>query len=668
MIVAAMPLVRLSLLGGFVATDGAGQPLTLPTRKTEALLAYLALSRGRALRREVLARLLWAGSGIEQAQGSLRQALTALRRGLGPGAEGALEIDARHGTVALDPAAAEADALEFEALAAAGASPASLRRAIAVYRGDLLEGFDLKVASFAAWRAREAVRLRGLAVAALLSLLKRAEAGDAEPEDGAEVAAAARRLLELDPLQQAAHRALMRHYAELGQPALALDQYGQCLTLLAQGLGVAPSADTERLREALLPRSGAAAPAPIEPAPGPALPDRPSVAVLPFANLGAAGQDYFAEGLAEELITALAHIPWLFVVARGSSFALQGPEPVDLRRVARELGVRYVLRGSVRRAGDRVRIAGQLADAATAATLWADRFDGTLADVFGLQDRVAEAVAGAVAPRLEAAEVERARRKPPGSLDAWDLTLRALPLIHGMTRQGQEEALGLLGRATALDPAYALPLGLAAWCRTLRVPQRWGDPAEETREGLGLARRAIAAGPDDAEALAMGGYALSFLGRAPAAGLAAIDRALALNPNSARGFTFSGWVRVYAGEHEAATDHFARALRLSPLDPMAYRTRAGLAFAHLYAGRLEDAAAVARRALEEQPNFSPAHRALAAALAHLGRREEAGEVVRRALAVVPGLTTSYALAEARFTRPADRAVLEAGLRLAGLPE
>jgi len=403
-------------------------------------------------------------------------------------------------------------------------------------------------------------------------------------------------------------------------------------------------------------------------APALPLPDKPSIAVLPFENMsGNPEQEYFVDGLVEDITTSLSCIPSLFVIARNSAFTYKG-RAVDVSQVGRELGVRYVLEGSVRQAGGRLRITVQLVSAETRRHLWAKRFDGAAADVFDLQDRVTEEVVGAVTPRFEAAEVDRARRKRPGSLDAWDLVLRALPLVYSMTREGQEEALGLLARSIALDPDYALPLGLAAWCRTLRVPQRWGDPAEEAREGLALARRALVTGPDDAEALVMAGYALGFLGRDPAAGLAPIDRAHGLNPNSARGFTFSGWLRSYKGEHEVATAHFTRALRLSPLDLQAFRTRAGLAFAHLFAGRLEAAVDAAQRALEEQPNFSPAHRALATALAHLGRTEEAREVVRRALAVVPGLTTTYAVAETRFSRLEDRALLEMGLRRAGLPE
>ncbi len=407
----------------------------------------------------------------------------------------------------------------------------------------------------------------------------------------------------------------------------------------------------------------------VEP-PGPPrlpLPDRPSLAVLPFQNMGGGPeQDYFADGMVEEITTALSRIPWLFVVARNSAFTYKG-RAVDVREVGRQLGVRYVLEGSVRRAGGRVRITGQLVEAEAGRHVWADRFDGALDDVFDLQDRVAEAVVGAVAPRLETAEVARAGRKRPENLDAWDLVLRALPGIHGMTRAGIEQAVGLLARAVVLDPGYAAALGLAAWCHTLRVAQLWAASPDDTGEGLDLARRAIAAGAGDSDALATGGYALGFLGRDPAAGLPAIDRGLALAPSSARGFTFSGWMRAFAGEHEAALEHFARALRLSPLDPMAYRTRAGEAFAHLFAGRPQRAVEVGWLALRQQPNFTPTHRTLIAALGHLGRREEAGVVVRQALAATPGLTVSSAVAAARFVQPRDREVFATGLRLGGLP-
>lgn len=397
-------------------------------------------------------------------------------------------------------------------------------------------------------------------------------------------------------------------------------------------------------------------------------PDKPSLVVLPFQNMSSdPEQEYFADGVVDDITTALSRLRWLFVIARNSAFTYKG-RAVDIRQVGRELGVRYVLEGSVRRAGGQIRIGCQLIEAETGHNVWADRFDGNLADVFALQDMLMEAVAGAVLPRLETAELERSRRKHPESLDAWDLVLRALPLIHGMTLAGHEQALDLLARAIARDPDYATALGLAAWCHTLRLAQLWSAAPDDPGDGLDLARRAIAAGADDPEALTMGGYALGFLSRAPHTGIPAIDRGLVLNPNSARGFTFSGWMRAFAGDHATAIEHFARALRLSPMDPMAYRTRGGAAFSHLFSGRPAEAAEVAQQSLRQQANFAPAHRALIAALGHLGRCDDADIAIRQACSVSPGLTTTTALAVARFVRSEDRMMFREGLLLAGLPE
>lgn len=237
-----------------------------------------------------------------------------------------------------------------------------------------------------------------------------------------------------------------------------------------------------------------------------------------------------------------------------------------------------------------------------------------------------------------------------------------------MTREGHEEALGLLSVALDAAPDYAPALALAAWIHTLRVPQHWAEPAEAGRAGLALARRALAAGQDDAEVLAMSGYALGFLGHELERGRAAIEQAIAISPSSALGFSSSGWLHAYLGNHDEAIQRFRRALVLSPRDPLAFRSRAGLAFALLFSGHPEDALAEASRAQNEAPGFTPAHRVRVVALAGLGRLAEASAVVADLAALVPGITIGYVLAETRFVRPEDRARLEEGLRAAGLPD
>src|SRR5262245_44076091 len=298
---------------------------------------------------------------------------------------------------------------------------------------------------------------------------------------------------------------------------------------------------------------------------------KPSIAVLPCQNLsGGPEQEYFADGVVEDIISAVSCKRWLFVIARNSSFTYRG-RTVDVKQVGRELGVRYILEGSVRKAANRVRITGQLIDAATGAHLSADRFDGDLEDIFDLQDRITASVVEAIAPKLEQAEIERAKRKPTENLDAYDYFLRAMASFYQRSRDANDEALRLFYKAIEVDPDFATAYGMAAWCYGWRNLSGWAaDRAREVSEGARLAWRATELGKDDAVALARAGHALALLIGDLDSGVAFIDRALSLDPNLARGWYASGWVRVYRGEPELAIDHQARAMRLSPLDPTLY--------------------------------------------------------------------------------------------------
>jgi TolB-like protein len=296
--------------------------------------------------------------------------------------------------------------------------------------------------------------------------------------------------------------------------------------------------------------------------------DRPSIAVLPFDNMsGDREQDYFADGIVEEIITALSRMRSLFVIARNSSFTYKG-RSVDVKQVGRELGVRYVLEGSVRKAGAKVRITGQLIDAETGAHLWADRFDGALEDIFDLQDQVTARVVSAIAPRLEQAEIERAKRKPTENLDAYDYYLRGMAAVHLWTREGNEEALAMFGRAIELDPGFAAAYGMAARCYSQRLGSGWMvDRAKETAEAERLARRAAALGRDDAVALCTSGLALALVAGDIDTGAELIERALALNPNLASAWAFSAWVRIWGGDPEGGLERAGRAMQMSPHDP-----------------------------------------------------------------------------------------------------
>jgi TolB-like protein len=404
-------------------------------------------------------------------------------------------------------------------------------------------------------------------------------------------------------------------------------------------------------------------------APALALPDKPSIAVLPFQNMsGDPEQEYFADGMVEEIITALSRIRWLFVIARNSSFTYKG-RAVDVKQVGRELGVRYVLEGSVRNAANRVRITGQLIDAANGAHLWADRFDGAIDDVFDLQDRVTASVVGAIAPKLQQAEIERAKRKPTDSLDAYDHFLRGMACVHLGTRQDIDEALRLFYRAIELDRDFASAYGMAAWCFVWRKVNGWiGNRAQEIAEAARLARGAVDLGADDAVALSAGGYTLAFVVHDLDAGSAFIDRALAVNPNLASAWQNSGWVKTFLGEPEEAIQRQSHMLRLSPLDPLSFRAQGGIAFAHFLAGRYDEASSWAEMALRQRPTFLAAIRELAAAQALAGRIPEAQQTMARLRQLDPAMRVVNVKDWVPLRRPEDLARLQDGLRKAGLPE
>ena len=398
------------------------------------------------------------------------------------------------------------------------------------------------------------------------------------------------------------------------------------------------------------------------------LPDKPSIAVLPFQNMtGDAEQDYFVDGVVEEIITAISRLPWLFVIARNSSFTYKG-RAVDVKQVARELGVRYVLEGSVREGRNKVRITGQLIDAASGAHIWADRFDGALDDIFELQDQVASGVVGAIEPKLRSAEIERAIRKPTENLGAYDLYLRALAQFWKWTPDGWSEAVDLLRRALDIDPSYATAAGLFAWCRVVEQTRRLVS-AQERDEASRFARLAVEKGNEDPDALWMGGWGMLMLAGEHAAGMSAMERSLALNPNSALASCFFGWAQSYRHQSQRAIEALERARRLSPLDPQPWVFYGGLAHAHFAAGRWGEAIEWADRALHAQPRMTAVVGVKAAACSHLGRAEEARAYVSRYLELRPGSTIGNVGGYVRTAvSPEFRAAYTDGLRQAGMPE
>jgi tetratricopeptide (TPR) repeat protein len=361
----------------------------------------------------------------------------------------------------------------------------------------------------------------------------------------------------------------------------------------------------------------------------------------------------------EEIITALSRIRWLLVIARNSSFTYKG-QAVDVKQVGRELGVRYVLEGSVRKAGGRVRITAQLIESQSGAHLWADRFDGSLEDVFDLQDKVASSVAGVIEPTLQTAEIRRSSERPTSDLTAYDLYLRAVPAGTSGEKSGYIEALDLLGRAIERDPHYGPSLSFAAMCHAHLYVSGWADdPEASRREGVERARQALRYGGDEAVTLGRAGYALGHFGEDIDAAIALIERSLQINPSFAYGWERAGWLRLWAGQPELAIDHLETALRLNPRDP-APGTLLGIGVGHFFAGRLEEARAMLLRSLQEQPRWVPTSRFLAACYAHLGRLDEARAMIEQLRA----LTSVVVPSADHWRNPEQREFYLSGLRLA----
>jgi TolB-like protein len=393
---------------------------------------------------------------------------------------------------------------------------------------------------------------------------------------------------------------------------------------------------------------------------------------LPFQNLsGDQTQDYFADGIVEDIITKLAQFRHLFVIARNSSFAYRG-QAVDIKRIGLELGVRYVVEGSVRKAGERLRISGQLIDCSTGLHLWADRFDGALMEVFDLQDQVASSIVGAITPKVEEAEIERSKRKPTGNLDAYDYYLRGLAAHDRAvtSKETMDAALRLFMKAIERDPAFAAAYARAARCYATRKSHRWmDDRVKETIEATRLARRAVELGRDDAIALSYGGYTLGYVGGDLDDSAACIDRALLLNPNLAVAWGYSAWVLACLGEPDKAIERAAQAMHLSPLDPRLFAWEFSTALAHFCAGRHKDAAVWAKKSLRSQPNYASAMRIATASDALGGQPVKAKEMMARLRELNPTLRLSN-LADVLppFRRTEDQNNYIEGLRRAGLPE
>jgi TolB-like protein/Tfp pilus assembly protein PilF len=651
------PTLELRLFGGFGAATPAGCALDIVSKKNRALLAYLALAPSGSVPRDQLVALLWSDRDDEHARNSLRQALVALRRdlnGVGPS-----PLVVADDCVALDPSLVRVDAVEFARLAAGGGVQA-LREAMTLYRGDLLDGLAIFDPAFEEWVALERERLRDLAIATLERLW---------PQETAEQRiAVAKRLLSLDPLREAAHRALMQAYAEQGNAAVALRQYETCRGLLRRELDVAPAAETEELRRKILRkevRPTASAESPQEPL---ALPEKPSIAVLPFSNLSNdPEQEYFADGLTDDIITGLSRVSALFVIAHASTLTYKG-KAVDVQQIGRELGVRYVLEGSVRKAGNRVRITGQLVEAATRNHIWAEKYDRPLADFFDLQDEITQNVVASIQTQLVLSEGILAERRKTSNIRAWDLVKRAWRQLYELTPTSVVKSRQLAEQALTVDPtcaaAYQALSNAVTHHAYMMLSMDLGEAAALARD---LALKAISL--DEGDEYSHWAYANAcFLLREHDAAIAALNRALEINPNCSLAHGVLGCELIYIGRPDEGIAYEEIAIRSNPRDPSIFFRYGEIAMGHFVAGRYVAAIEWANRAVQRKPSYYQGYVVAAASFSQSGDIYNARRAARRCIDLLPYATISRLALFEPLRDPADLERLRRALRVAGMPD
>jgi adenylate cyclase len=620
--------LRLKLLGSFEARRSSGQTVEISGKKGQALLAYLAFHPGKNLPREKLVNLLWSDRGDAQARGSLRQALVTLRRDL----EG---IDPppllfERDTIAGDAAAISSDVGEFQWLAASSA-PEDLRQAATLYEGELLDGLAIRDAAFEEWLSGERDRLREIAITVLDRL--------AALSTGAEAVAVAKRLLALDTLREASYRTLMSIYADQGHFDQAVRQYKACRDVLRRELGTEPSKQATDLYRAInegryRPAPSNEAPAPAMPPPATAKPPSPlSIAVLPFVNMsGDVEQEYFSDGITEDILTDLSRVSALLVIARNTAFTFKG-RTVEAVQVARELNVKYVLVGSIRKIGTRVRIITQLIDGTSGGHVWAERYDRAFGDIFALQDEISQATVAALKVRLLPQERKAIETRSTQNPEAYELYLHARHYLQQRGARNLEIALRFCHQALEIDANYSRAWASVALCEALLyVRGRSRDP------GLSAAEKALSLDPTLAEAHAAKGRALAELGRYEEA-LAAHEASLRLNPDSFDVRYYFGRTCHQFGRYEAAIEHLERAAQLLETD---YSPLGLVSQSYEMLGRKDEATHTVRRALAlieseiaERPDNVHAIVQGAWALAYLGERKRAQEWARRAMAIDP---------------------------------
>jgi TolB-like protein len=648
---AVAPSLRLVLIGRMEAWSLASVPALPRSRKARAILAVLGLAAGAPVQRTRLGALLWSGRGEDQRRTSLRQALHELQAALAEA--GGPAILARRDTLALPAGAAWVDAVEVARVAPARPE------ALDLLNGTLLADLDGLDPAYDAWLLAERRRLTSHATGTAAALLAAAQ----EP---AAVAAAARRVVGIDPAQEAAWRSLIRAEVARGNRGAALSAYAACREALAVQHGAGLAAETEALGQAI--RVGGA-PAVMAP---PAAPRRASargarLGVLPLALLGGEAAEHLSAGLAEEITAALAALRWIFVVDSASLATEAGRS--DQAAAARAFGLDFLLTGSVQRAADQIRVTLRLTDMREAGgVVWTQRFDRDAGDLLALQDEVAASVVARIDPEILLIEATRAIARGPVGASAYDLLLRAIPAMHRLDREGFGAAGQWLREAMALEPDYAPALAWAAYWQVLQLGQGWqtGDAGVAMAEAERLASRAIALDPLDAQALTILGHVHAFLHHRVEDAVALHRRALALNPNLAMAWVFLGMAESYCGDHAAGLRRHDRYRELAPCHPHAFFFDAARSVSLLLLGRHAEAAEVCSAAIALQPGFSFPYKVRLAALGHLGRVTDAEATRERLLAIEPAFTVAQALARTPLRRAVDRATYERGLRLGGL--
>jgi len=663
-----MKSLRLNLLGGVHARDAADRDIAIAGTKANLLLAYLALKPGKAHTRETLIGLLWSDRDDNQARGSLRQALWSLGQGLKNVDPCPLAIDGE--MISLDPSAVDIDVSALEKLVKQG-TPIALQSAIALYRGELLHGIRIRDQAFEDFLFGERARLHELIVDACKKLLDhQLQAGLTD-----QAVATAKRLLEIDPLQEVAHRTLMQQYASKGQVGLAIKQFQSCREIFRRELNVDPGAETRRLLDRIRLAQSDAEGVITRPdstvrehhedrGDRASAQEKPSIAVLPFSNLsGDPEQEYFSDGITEDIIAALSRLRWFLVIARNSTFAYKG-QSVDIRRIGRELDVSYVLEGSVRKVGNRVRVSVQLVDTRSGAHHWAEKYDNELTDIFKLQDDITASVTAAILPKLVAAESVRSQNRSAEDLSVWDLVMRALSHYGRMTTQESEKAIEIFRQAVQQYPDYGPAHSLLAFALLVSGHVGWIPESDDYQYAAELANRALELDDQDPWAHLALGY-LAFTERQTGASVREYMRALDLNPNFATAHGYLGWALAFDGQSEEAIRYFQQALRMSPHDPLKAFFYSGTGVANYYAHRYDEAVEWIEKAILERPGFTAAHRILCASFAQAGKTKQARAAMARLRELQSNVSIAWIKQHVPYTERAMPHFLD-GMRKAGL--